>query len=161
AGRQHFSRVLNERYFRCCEPVSRLLNFATVRFFRLIHDRVILGLSHLRAAFIVIRICASGADREVFSPRAREHYALVRDCANFLRCRLCHPGPGSDAAQPRQIRELARYQDTAMKDAYTWGAILVIVLASSTGDVLLSRAMKQIGDVGKYSRRAGLLAVVS
>ncbi len=74
--------------------------------------------------------------------------ALVRDCANFLRCRLCHPGPGSDAAQPRQIRELARYQDTAMKDAYTWGAILVIVLASSTGDVLLSRAMKQIGDVG-------------
>ncbi len=47
-----------------------------------------------------------------------------------------------------------------MKDAYTWGAILVIVLASSTGDVLLSRAMKQIGDVGKYSRRAGLLAVV-
>jgi len=48
-----------------------------------------------------------------------------------------------------------------MKDAYTWGAILVIVLASSTGDVLLSRAMKQIGDVGKYSRRAGLLAVVS
>ena len=48
-----------------------------------------------------------------------------------------------------------------MKDAYTWGAILVIVLASSTGDVLLSRAMKQVGDVGKYSRRAGLLAVVS
>src|SRR5207244_13067488 len=73
---------------------------------------------------------------------------------------LCHRGPGSDAAQPRQIRELARYQDTAMKDAYTWGAILVIVLASSTGDVLLSRAMKQIGDVGKYSRRAGLLAVL-
>src|SRR3989442_14251283 len=48
-----------------------------------------------------------------------------------------------------------------MKEAYPGGAILVIVLASTTGDVFLSRAMKQIGDVGKYSRRAGLLAVVS
>ena len=47
-----------------------------------------------------------------------------------------------------------------MKQAYTWGAIFAIVVASSTGDVLLSRAMKQVGDVGKYSRRAGLLAVV-
>ena len=48
-----------------------------------------------------------------------------------------------------------------MKDAYTWGAIFAIVIASSTGDVLLSRAMKQVGDVGRYSRRLGFLAVVS
>ena len=34
-----------------------------------------------------------------------------------------------------------------MRHAYTWGAILVIVIASVTGDVLLSRAMKQVGDV--------------
>ena len=46
-----------------------------------------------------------------------------------------------------------------MKHAYTWGAILAIVLASTTGDVLLSRAMKQVGDVGALWRRAGLLTV--
>jgi drug/metabolite transporter (DMT)-like permease len=48
-----------------------------------------------------------------------------------------------------------------MKHAYTWGAILVVVLASTAGDVLLSRAMKQVGDVGQLWRRAGLLTVTS
>jgi multidrug transporter EmrE-like cation transporter len=46
-----------------------------------------------------------------------------------------------------------------VKHAYTWGAILAIVLASTTGDVLLSKAMKQVGDVGALLRRAGLLTV--
>ena len=47
-----------------------------------------------------------------------------------------------------------------MRHACTWGAILVIVLASVTGDVLLARAMKQVGDVGELRRRSSLLAVV-
>ncbi len=46
-----------------------------------------------------------------------------------------------------------------MKEAYTWGAIAAVVLASTTGDVLLSRAMKQVGDVGELRRRAGVVAV--
>lgn len=46
-----------------------------------------------------------------------------------------------------------------MKHAYTWGAVLAVVLASTTGDVLLSRAMKHVGDVGELWRRAGLLTV--
>jgi drug/metabolite transporter (DMT)-like permease len=47
-----------------------------------------------------------------------------------------------------------------MKQPYAWGAIAAIVLASTTGDVLLSRAMKQVGDVGQLWRRSGLWAVV-
>ena len=47
-----------------------------------------------------------------------------------------------------------------MKHAYTWGAIMVVVLASTTGDVLLSRAMKKVGDVGNLWRRSGLATVV-
>jgi drug/metabolite transporter (DMT)-like permease len=47
-----------------------------------------------------------------------------------------------------------------MRHLYTWSAIALIVLASTAGDVLLSRAMKQIGDLGELRRRAGLLAVV-
>ncbi len=46
-----------------------------------------------------------------------------------------------------------------MKHAYTWGAILAIVLASTAGDVLLSRAMKRVGDVGELWRRSGLMTV--
>ena len=42
---------------------------------------------------------------------------------------------------------------------YTWGAILAVVLASVAGDVLLARAMKQVGDVGALRRRAGLWTV--
>ena len=47
-----------------------------------------------------------------------------------------------------------------MRHAYTWGAILVIVLASVAGDVLLSRAMKQVGDVDELRKRSGLFAVI-
>jgi len=48
-----------------------------------------------------------------------------------------------------------------MKSAYTWSGILVIVFASVIGDVLLARAMKQVGDVHEFWRRAGLWVVVS
>src|SRR5579863_1009191 len=47
-----------------------------------------------------------------------------------------------------------------MKQAYTWGAIAIIVLASTSGDVLLSRAMKQVGDVGALWRQHGIFGVI-
>jgi drug/metabolite transporter (DMT)-like permease len=48
-----------------------------------------------------------------------------------------------------------------MKHLYTWGAIAAIVLASVVGDVLLARAMRQVGDVGALRRRAGLWTVIA
>ena len=47
-----------------------------------------------------------------------------------------------------------------MKALYAWGAVAAIVTASVAGDVLLSRAMKQVGDVGRLWRSYGLLAVI-
>lgn len=47
-----------------------------------------------------------------------------------------------------------------MKHLYTWTAILVIVAASVVGDILLARAMKQVGDVHALLRRSGVWAVV-
>ncbi len=47
-----------------------------------------------------------------------------------------------------------------MKDLYAWGAIGLIVLASTTGNVLLSYAMKRVGDVGELWKRRGALAVM-
>ncbi len=47
-----------------------------------------------------------------------------------------------------------------MKHLYTWGAILAIVFASVVGDVLLARAMRQVGDVSTLRRRAGLVFVI-
>jgi len=41
-----------------------------------------------------------------------------------------------------------------------WLAIAAVVLASSTGDVLLARAMKKIGDVGELRKERGLVSVV-
>jgi drug/metabolite transporter (DMT)-like permease len=43
---------------------------------------------------------------------------------------------------------------------YTWNSIGAIVIASCAGDVLLSRAMKQVGDVGELRRRTGVFAVI-
>ncbi len=47
-----------------------------------------------------------------------------------------------------------------MKELHTWGAILAVVLTSVVGDILLARAMKQVGDVHELWRRAGLWTVV-
>lgn len=42
-----------------------------------------------------------------------------------------------------------------MKALYTWCAVLVVVMASTAGDVLLSHTMKKIGDLGELRRRCG------
>ena len=47
-----------------------------------------------------------------------------------------------------------------MKLAYTWGAIVAVALASVVGDVLLARAMKQVGDVHELWKRSGLWSVI-
>jgi len=47
-----------------------------------------------------------------------------------------------------------------VKELYTWAAIGLIVAASTTGDVLLSHAMKKVGDVGELWKQHGLLNVV-
>jgi len=46
-----------------------------------------------------------------------------------------------------------------VSDLNAWLAILAIVLSSSAGDVLLSRGMKQIGDLGTRRRKRGFLFV--
>jgi drug/metabolite transporter (DMT)-like permease len=47
-----------------------------------------------------------------------------------------------------------------MRSLELWSAIVLIVLASSAGDVLLSAAMKRIGDLNDLRLRRGLAAVV-
>ena len=47
-----------------------------------------------------------------------------------------------------------------MRQVYTWGGILVVVFFSVVGDVLIARAMKQVGDVHELWRRSGLWTVV-
>src|SRR5262245_57870561 len=47
-----------------------------------------------------------------------------------------------------------------MRHLYTWIGILIVVFFSVVGDVLMSQAMKQVGDVHEFWRRSGLWAVV-
>jgi drug/metabolite transporter (DMT)-like permease len=47
-----------------------------------------------------------------------------------------------------------------MSEMYAWTAIAIIVVASTTGDVLLSYSMKRVGDVGEIWKRRGALAVI-
>lgn len=47
-----------------------------------------------------------------------------------------------------------------MSHAYVWGAIVAVAAISTIGDVLLSRAMKKVGDLGELRRTSGLLTVV-
>lgn len=48
-----------------------------------------------------------------------------------------------------------------MNNYYAWAAIGLIVLASTTGDVLLSHAMKKVGDVSELWKKHGLFSVIS
>jgi drug/metabolite transporter (DMT)-like permease len=48
-----------------------------------------------------------------------------------------------------------------MTELNAWGAIGLIILASTTGDVLLSYSMKRVGDVSELWKQRGLLGVVS
>lgn len=43
---------------------------------------------------------------------------------------------------------------------YTWSGILIVVFFSVVGDVLISRAMKQVGDVYELWKRSGLWTVL-
>ena len=47
-----------------------------------------------------------------------------------------------------------------MSAAHTWAGIAAIVLTATAGDVLQSRAMKQLGDLGAIRRSHGLSEVV-
>ena len=47
-----------------------------------------------------------------------------------------------------------------MRHLYTWGGILFVVFFSVVGDVVLARAMKQVGDVHELWERSGLWAVI-
>ena len=47
-----------------------------------------------------------------------------------------------------------------MSDLYIWLSIATVVVASTTGDVLLARAMRQVGDLGELRRHCGLRVMV-
>ena len=48
-----------------------------------------------------------------------------------------------------------------MNEVHAWAAIGLIILASTTGDVLLSYSMKRGGDVADRWRQRGLMAVAA
>ncbi len=47
-----------------------------------------------------------------------------------------------------------------MKNVYTWCAIMAVVAASTSGDILLAHAMKRVGDVSVLRRQQGLWCVL-
>jgi len=47
-----------------------------------------------------------------------------------------------------------------VRHVYTWSGILVVVSFSVVGDILIARAMKQVGDVHAIVRRSGVWTVV-
>ena len=47
-----------------------------------------------------------------------------------------------------------------MRAVHTWMAIVLLCLASTAGDVLISAAMKRLGDLGELRQRRGIAFVV-
>ena len=143
---------------------------------------VALGIFFLLGFFAAYMTALSWADLTYVLPATSLGYVLLALIAKFflheqvttlrwLGVGLISAGVGFVTQGPaltrhpshsRPERSGARsrgYEGGTMKHAYTWGAILAVVLASTAGDVLLSRAMKKVGDVGALWRSAGLLTV--
>ena len=81
------------------------------------------------------------------------------DCAEDQSPRpLSANGANTRTGHPREKPGIG--EGSVMKGLYTWGGILAITFASVVGDVLLARAMKQVGDVGALWRESGLVAVI-
>lgn len=47
-----------------------------------------------------------------------------------------------------------------MRHVYTWAGIAAVVICSTIGDVLISHAMKRVGDVGHVWKDHGTIGVV-
>ena len=47
-----------------------------------------------------------------------------------------------------------------MRHLYTWSGILVVVFFSVVGDILIARAMKEVGDVHAIVKRSGVWTVI-
>jgi uncharacterized membrane protein len=47
-----------------------------------------------------------------------------------------------------------------VRHIYTWSGILIVVFFSVVGDILIARAMKQVGDVHAIVKRSGVWTVV-
>ena len=47
-----------------------------------------------------------------------------------------------------------------MTHFYAWLGVFLIVVTSTTGDCLLARAMKQVGDLGDLRKRRGIVEAV-
>ncbi len=48
-----------------------------------------------------------------------------------------------------------------MKHLYTWTAILLVTATSVVGDILIARAMKQVGDFHYLWRREGVWTIIA
>jgi len=48
-----------------------------------------------------------------------------------------------------------------VKTLYTWSAIALVVTASTAGDILLAKAMREIGDLGLLRQNKGIFAVAA
>jgi drug/metabolite transporter (DMT)-like permease len=96
--------------------------------------------------------------------RLHEEISITR----WLGIALISAGVGFVAAGPSVTPSRDRYSDAAaevrrgeiVNDLYAWAAIALIILAATTGDVLLSYSMKRVGDVGELWKRRGILAVI-
>jgi len=113
--------------------------------------------------YVLLALVAKFALHEQVSPMRWAGIALIAGGVGFVA-----GGPSLTSRTPRasggsrSCRDFQRGR--GMKhlyaNLYTWSAILAIVFASVVGDVRLSRAMKQVGDVGALRRRQGLWTVI-
>src|SRR5262249_15773985 len=163
AGGQYFFAQYPLPFFCDDQHLGRAGNRVIAGFLHFLHDGAFLGRPHLRASGQFARVRSSGIYREISPARASELDGLGGNRPGISRCWFCDHWARADATSSAKAGTkwksgggafMIRH---AISNLNAWLAILAVVLSSSAGDVLLSRAMKRIGDLGQLRSRRGLL----
>ena len=97
-------------------------------------------------SYVLVALVGRFRLHEAISPTRWLGIALIAAGVGFVAA-----GP---SVTPRRHAEIGTGAgllggEVMMNEMYAWAAIAVIILASTTGDVLLSYSMKRVGDVGE------------
>ena len=104
--------------------------------------------------YVLVALIAHFSFHEDISPTRWLGIALIAAGVGFV---AAGPSVTPAARQNRRTHPAKPFprEVQVVKEVYAWAAIGLIILASTTGDVLLSYSMKRVGDVGELWKRTG------
>ena len=103
--------------------------------------------------YVLVALIAHFSFHEDISPTRWLGIALIAAGVGFVAAGPSVTPIANHRQPPRSFPRRDFSGGEPVKEIYAWAAIGLIILAATTGDVLLSYSMKRVGDVGELWKR--------